>query len=388
MPAISIDLPMTKHGYEVRADEVFWVKQGILRATDLRDSMDEQCTADIAACVVGGALIERSKDALDEIYTERSAESERVLTSLEVYGSEKFAQEFKFCVDEILKLCSADGETKLRDIIFGGGQTNPFPSVFAVLLIAFYELIVREGKVVADYSAVKKCLQGLSKRIDTSRKATAIDERRRNIDSIKGLISTGFVDAKPPPAIYGSHTTMDIEAVIRRSEIELGSYELKQGMLSFYDGSVDAGMAEKVVKTICAIANNGPCGGGTIIIGVTDKDADAQRVRELDQTEPRKVGKRWVVGVSREARRLKLSTEQYYAKWKDGIKNSGLSPALRDSVLSNMDFNSFYGLGVIVIVIPPQKELSYVGDNLFWREGDATSLAVHPRQIAALARRF
>jgi len=121
---------------------------------------------------------------------------------------------------------------------------------------------------------------------------------------------------------------------------------------------------------------------------VTDKDADAQRVRELDQTEPRKVGKRWVVGVSREARRLKLSTEQYYAKWKDGIKNSGLSPALRDSVLSNMDFNSFYGLGVIVIVIPPQKELSYVGDNLFWREGDATSLAVHPRQIAALARRF
>src|SRR5690606_32696736 len=48
MPSISIDLPMTKHGYEVKADEVFWVNQGILRATDLRDSMDEQCIADIA----------------------------------------------------------------------------------------------------------------------------------------------------------------------------------------------------------------------------------------------------------------------------------------------------------------------------------------------------
>src|SRR5690606_966903 len=32
MPAISIDLPMTKHGYQVRADEVFWVNQGILRS--------------------------------------------------------------------------------------------------------------------------------------------------------------------------------------------------------------------------------------------------------------------------------------------------------------------------------------------------------------------
>ena len=158
MPAISIDLPMTKHGYEVRADEVFWVKQGILRSTELRDSMDEQCVADIASCIVGGELIERSKDALDDIYTAGSAELERVLNALEVYGSEQFTQELKFCVDDILKVCSAGGETKLREIIFGSGQTNAFPSVFAVLLIAFHELIIRERKVVADYESVKKCI--------------------------------------------------------------------------------------------------------------------------------------------------------------------------------------------------------------------------------------
>jgi hypothetical protein len=48
MPEISIDLPMMKHGYDVKAENVFWCEQGILRATDLRDSMDEQCIADIA----------------------------------------------------------------------------------------------------------------------------------------------------------------------------------------------------------------------------------------------------------------------------------------------------------------------------------------------------
>jgi hypothetical protein len=42
MPSISIDLPMTKHGYAVQADEVFWVNQGILLSTNLRDSMDER----------------------------------------------------------------------------------------------------------------------------------------------------------------------------------------------------------------------------------------------------------------------------------------------------------------------------------------------------------
>lgn len=59
MPAISIDLPKTKQGYEVSASEVFWVSEGILRSTDLRDSMDEQCIADICACIVGESL---SKD--------------------------------------------------------------------------------------------------------------------------------------------------------------------------------------------------------------------------------------------------------------------------------------------------------------------------------------
>ena len=56
MPSISIDLPKSQHGYEVQADEVFWVQQGILRSTDLRDSMDEQCIADIAARLSGSGL--------------------------------------------------------------------------------------------------------------------------------------------------------------------------------------------------------------------------------------------------------------------------------------------------------------------------------------------
>jgi hypothetical protein len=106
MPSISIDLPMANHGYEVRADEVFWVNQGILRSTDLRDSLDEQCLADLMACVVGGQIIERSKDALDEIYNKGTTESDRILTALEVYGAEKACDEIKYCIGEVLKVCA------------------------------------------------------------------------------------------------------------------------------------------------------------------------------------------------------------------------------------------------------------------------------------------
>jgi len=224
MPQISIDLPMMKHGYTVKAEEVFWVTEGILRSTDLRDSMDEQCIADIAVCVVTGKLIERSKDALDEIYDRGSSASTEVEASLEVYGPDKFASEFKFCVDEILKVCRSgnDGIIHLRDLLFKKGNTNAFPSVFATVVIAFHELIVKENKVITDYPGVRDSLTDLNSRIETGRKATSPDERRKNIDVVKGLIGNQFVPGNPGPAIYGSHASLDVDAIIRglRSKLQ------------------------------------------------------------------------------------------------------------------------------------------------------------------------
>lgn len=389
MPSISIDLPMAKHGYEVRADEVVWVEQGVLRSTDLRDSMDEQCIADVAASIVGGEVIERSKDALDEIYESATAESARVNTALEVYGAEKFAEEFKFCLDQLLTVCKTGSDAKLRDIIFTGGTTNAFPAVFAVILIAFHELIVKEGMVISDYSGAKKALTGLANRIETSRRATSPSERRKNINTIKGLLGGSFVKGNVGKLIYGNHAIVDIESAIRRSEIELSDFELKQGMLSLgKTRKPDQGVVEKVLKTLCAIANNGPDRVGKVIVGVTDKTADATKIKSLDGIEPRKVGKRYVVGVAREAKAMGISMEKYFGKWKDQIKQSKLSTPLRDSVLSHIDFNSYYGLGVIVFTVPSQKELSYYGDEVYWRDGDSTEQAVGAKQIAALAQRF
>jgi hypothetical protein len=283
MPSISIDLPKESHGYEVRAEEVFWVNQGILRSTDLRDSLEEQCIADVASCIVGGQIFERSKDALDEIYLRGSTESERIQAALEVYGTNKIANEIKYCIGELLKVCDTDEPTKLRDLIFTKRTTNAFLSVFAVVLIALHELVVWSGKKITDYACVKK-LENLADRIDTSRKATAADERRKNVDTVKGLVDSCFIpEAKLAQEIYGDHNTVDIEAIIRRSEIELANYELKQGLLVLKEGGgPDPNIIDKVVKTICAIANIGPKSTGKILIGVTNKKSDAELIKKLD----------------------------------------------------------------------------------------------------------
>lgn len=391
MPSISIDLPMTKHGYEVQADEVFWVQQGILRSTELRDSLDEQCIADIAACIVGGQLIERSKDALDSIYERENSEAGRIENALEVYGEEKFAQELKFCLDSILAVCAHGGNSKLRDILFSKRNTNSFPAMFSALVIAFHELIVKEGNALSDHAAARKAINGLYERIETSRKATSAEERRKNIDTIKGLLASAFVkDPAISTKIYSNHAITDIESTIRRSEIETPAYELKQGMLTLApkNRGIDKNVTEKVLKTICAIANNGRDRHGTILIGVTDKDADAEQTRILDGISPIRVGRRYVVGVDREARVLGISLEDYFSKWKDSVRNSKLSEPLKSSVLSNFDYNAYYGLGVIVVSIPPQSEISYFEDNVYWRNGDSTEQALTAAQIAGIAKRF
>lgn len=389
MPSISIDLPMTKHGYDIQADEVFWVTQGILRATDLRDSMDEQCIADIAACIVGGQLIERSKDALDDIYAPDNASSERVLNALKVYGKDKFSEEFKFCVDEILKVCNVGGMQKLRDIVFETKNTNPFPAVFVVILIAFHELVVGSGKTVSDYAGIKKVISNIGGKIDKGRKAASPEERRKNIDQVKGLIGRYFIDTKAPPHIYGNHATVDINSLIRRSEVELADYELKQGILTLGPKrGIDKNIIDKIAQTICAMANNGPERVGKIIIGVADKSADSARIEKIDKVKSISVGGRYVVGICREAAFLEITLEKYFAKLKDGIKNSKLSDNLKASVMSSIDYNSYFGLGVIVITVIPQKELSFFGDDMYWRNVDSTEVAKTPKIIAAIAKRF
>ena len=389
MPAISIDLPMSKHGYEVRAEQVYWVQEGILRSTDLRDSLDEQCLADIAACIISGQLIERSKSALDAIYEVGSQQNQQMLDAVTTYGGDKFSDELKYCMDEILQVCNAGSSSKLRDILFSSPSSNPFPALFTVLVVALHESLIVGKKRIADYEKVRLALTGLAGgRISTSRGSTSPDERRRNVDTIKGLIAGQLVD-DDLRSVYVKASTTDIDSALRRSQIELSAYELKQGLLSLGPGrEVSSDLIEKVVRTICGIANIGPSSAGVVMIGVTDKDDDATKVETLDGITPRQVGRRKVVGVRREAAALGESVEDYFSRWKNGIKNSDLSEPLRSAVLSNLDFNDYFGLGVIVINVPSQSGLSYVGEHVYCREGDDTVEATLPKKIAEIASRF
>lgn len=379
-----------KHGYDIQAEEVFWVKHGILRSTDLRDSLDEQCIADITACIVLGALITRSKDALDKLYNDDTAEFSRIDSALKAYGEERFSQEFKFCIEEIMKVCENEPFTKLRDVIFSKKNTNPFQSIFSLIVIAFHELIFKDNLKVINYERVRASLNNLADKVNSDRTAGLPEERRKHINIIKGLIKDCFIENDKPAPIYKAHSTLDIEGLIRRSEAELAFYELKQGVVTLADDrKVDHSIFGDVIKTICAMANNGKSNGiaGKIVLGIADKVADANRVEKLDGVKKHTIGNRYVVGVSRELKILNKTPEEYIRMWSEEIRKSKLSEPLKSQVLSSLDWNDFYGKGLFIITVPEQNDVSDIDELFYWRDADNTKEA-KGKEISMLTKRF
>ena len=95
MPEISIETGKNPHGYGLKAEEIFWCRQGVLRANHLRDSDDEEIIADICATILYDEPVEASGDFKDRLYTDGSDESKKVNLSLAAYGRDRLAEEVK-----------------------------------------------------------------------------------------------------------------------------------------------------------------------------------------------------------------------------------------------------------------------------------------------------
>jgi hypothetical protein len=389
MPEISVDLPKAKYGYSVQAEDVFWVRQGILRSTDLRDSLDEQVIADTITCIVSEELIERSKDALDSIYDQSQAESKTVNAYFATYGPDRLKQEIKYCIEMIDRIVKADDDDRsLRSLIFETKTTNPFPTAFSTIFLAVHELSFRDGLILANENGAKKALTNVYGRMNTRRDALVPKERRNNINLVKGLIRDCFVAGDVSKIAYGRRRELDIENTLRRSQIETPNFEMKQGILRLDAGrALDRNVFTKVLETICAVANIGRGATGIIFVGVADKVEDAQRIAELDGVQPLEVGARWVVGIDREAKVLRESTERYYQRWRDAVDNSGLSNPLKSDVLSHLDLCEFKGFHVLLISIPSQNAISFFEGRVFTREGDQT-VEASPEKIVGITARF
>lgn len=390
MPQISIGSSRNNEQYGLRAENTFWVKQGILTAQDLRNSDDEEVIADLVISVLLGEPFARSKEKLDRAYDVTSDLYEKVSIALMRYTSEKLKSDIqntfaviKNCVESV-----SDAPNYLRTVVTPEARL-PIKNAFYTIFMAFYELLVEEELSPCDSIKILQSLTDLQRRIKVETHYATTDGRKANIALTAGLLRPNFVKKEPPALAHGSGLIIDFENSIRRSKIETPRYEFKQGFLRL-DSSrkYDKDLEQQILKTICGIANIGPTTDGYIFIGVADKDDDVKRIVELDNIQPIKITSHSVVGIDREAHILGISLENYCRKIIGFIKESRLSETLISSVLSNIDIIDYHTLSVIRIKIPAQKEMSYLNDEVYERQFNDTVKISSAKMIAAISKRF
>lgn len=390
MPEISIETGRNTHGYKLKAEDIFWCYQGILRTGDLRDSDDEQMLADICASILFEEPVQASGDFLDKLYTPGTQEHTDVNTRLNAHGRETLVQQVKAVFSIIRKTLEDSSNERFffRSTVYPKPTSNAQKSPFFAVFMAFYELIFREGMTPSNGSAIIKSLNDLTDRVKVGQKHIKSEDRRENVAVVNGLIRSYFVKADVAALAHGPGMLFDFENSIRRSKTETPRYEFKQGILRLDKArGVDEALLESVVETICAIANIGPGADGYLFLGIADKPKDAERVRELDGIEPVNFEHIQVVGIDREAKVLGLQLDRYIRKIEDAIANSGMIDPLKTQVLSSMDVVTFKGCSVLRVRIPKQTAVSFIKDACFVRNGTGTHAATGP-QIAAVTKLF
>jgi hypothetical protein len=212
----------------------------------------------------------------------------------------------------------------LRSIV-DPGSANPIKAAFYAVFMSFFDLVVKQHRSPTDPKAIMSALKNLHDDMIKTAHYAKTEDRVKNIDKTTGLIQKYFVHKEPPALQHGPGLALDFENSLRRSSIETSRYEFKQGILRLSpERALEVDLFPRLVQTICAIANVGPDAPGFIYVGVADKEADGQKIELLDKVTPLRVGQRFVVGIDREVKILKIKTDDYIQKIIAAIRASVL----------------------------------------------------------------
>lgn len=393
MPAISIDVGENVSPHAIKADETFWCRQGVLRKSQLRESEDEQMVADLAVSVLLNTPFGFSGGALDEVYDTSSDEGRDIGSRLAVYGATRLKHELvssiavmRGIIEDVDPLPNA-----FRKRVHPTHGGNPAKTAFYAVFMAIFDLCVRQKKSPKHgaHPRIMAAIANLQGSLEVAAGAIRSEPRQKNINIVKGLIQDEFEDKEPSILLHGEGETIRFENALRRSRIETAAYECKQGVLRLdANRGKDPGILDKLVETICAIANIGPTSSGAIFIGVADNAAAQKRIIELDSILPAAVGERWCVGIDREAKLLGQAVEQYARAIASHIQKSNLSEPLRTAVCASIDTVVYRGHSVVCIWVPTQKAASDVGDVLYVRSGSETLKVEGLKRTRALMALF
>ena len=389
MAGISItnkDLP-----YGIPVDTVFWVNQNILTKEQVRESRDEEIVADILAYMVLPQPPSSRSEFFDDYYGlhEDEAAAKRfneVEIAVQKRSVEFVVGDFVRTLDALRLILAEAGQTFGR-LLFEQ-QPARAPRYFQVVFLAFYTLLVREAKMLADSAKLISRMTNQAGSIDVPEGGRwGGEDRHTAIQATAGMYREAFTKGtQTDPSTI--HWITRIENLLSQSLTEQSLFDFKQGFLRL-DGSTafDQDSFEKILQTCVAIANNRKGCRGYVLVGVCDRPETAARVKDLFGIEPREVFNFTITGVEHEAKALGKSADQMFQMVVDKISQSELSSPLREYIARNLKPVRYFDKTVYVFEAEGQEDPSTFKGSYFDRRG-AQLNEVSTERLAPFMRRY
>lgn len=340
-----------------------WNRLGILTKQQLLKMQDEELIARIILSAMFDKHLQPNDALLNEAYSGNGLNSSNIICKL----TKELIKQIKSVFD-LLRVTTFNVDYLSKE-------------GFYIIFMALYDVIIIEQKNMDS----PDLLIGVFNNINSLKPSN--QTHKCQYDSLheyaKYLIRLNCFDGEESQKIGM------LKNILSDAKVETAKYEFKQGLLRLSDDrKKDKDLNNQILETICGMANANFMEPAYLLIGIADKESDANRINALDSIKPLKLADHYIVGIEREAKVLKISVDQYCAQIKDIIDHSNLSQALKLSVLTNIDIITYHGLSVVVIIIPPQKEISFIADRVFVRKCSSTTEVTNAREIIALASNF
>jgi len=197
MPQLSITNYSLDYG--VNVDEIFWVKNGVLRREDVRESLDEQLVLDMVIdCLIdplptSGTRIRDDYYSYGDVNAGPSRASLAVGTAIEAQGEERATEAFMRAYDEVRTIL-ASGDKKFSALI-AAGSGGRAPCYFHGVFLAVYELLLKDGMRVKNYAKANQGLVAIGTgalNVPGGGGDWTGPAKRKAIDAVKGVLLSSF----------------------------------------------------------------------------------------------------------------------------------------------------------------------------------------------------
>lgn len=360
--------------YGIDADSIYWIKQGIITKEMLRKSRDEEIIADSIVYMALPDSQRTSSEVLNELYGYLGSRTrtEEIELALRQIDPSIIRSQYLQTHDVIASVIDAL-QTNFNQYALEN-KSQSVPRYYTVVFLAVFDLLFRQNMEIENHELFKKKLKNIGGNINitTGGNWSAVN-KQDNIDAVIGRLKSAFKERDAVDPVSSSWNT-EFLTILKQSEVEQNLYDFKQGFFRL-DGRncFDQSSFEKVVKTLTAMANDGPRSTGYVCIGVADKEEDAQRVKELYGVEPEFENGFFIIGINHEIENSGVSTEEWFKNILRKFEGSPVSQNFKDNVGRNARLIKFKGKSILILSVRKLGEAAFYGDGYFQRKGPELS---------------